>query len=304
MITALTDPSALLDVRVFRPEMAFPPLTDGMVECIRRYASEVTEPGGTSIFTRGQRDVDMFVVLEGNINIYTADERNDIESVIDLCPRQFPGELNMLNDQGTLVGGRTTVDSVLLHVTRDNLQRLMRAEGEIANLIMQAFIWRRIGLMSQTRAGVILYGHEGDAETLKLQRCLIRNGYPHRLLPEPAHESAPADTSFSAKQDSWPAVSFNDGRLLHRPTIAMLADELGITELPDASTIYDIGVVGAGPPVWPSASMLPRKVSQRLSSKASLPADRRPQVPRLRTTWAFPRGSQVKDSRTALGCNR
>jgi thioredoxin reductase (NADPH) len=27
----------------------------------------------------------------------------------------------------------------------------------------------------------------------------------------------------------------------------MLADELGITELPDASTIYDIAVVGAGP---------------------------------------------------------
>jgi thioredoxin reductase (NADPH) len=222
MITAFTDPSALLDVPVFRPEMAFPPLADGMVECIRRYASEVTEPGGTSIFTRGQHDVDMFVVLEGNINIYTADERNDIESVIDLGLHQFTGELNMLNDQATLVGGRTTVDSVLLRVTRDNLQRLMRAGGEMANLIMQAFIWRRIGLMSQTRAGVILYGHEGDAETLKLQRFLIRNGYPHRLLPEPAHESDLPVRLFLQNRTPGPLLVSTMGALLHRPTIAVV----------------------------------------------------------------------------------
>ena len=55
----------------------------------------------------------------------------------------------MLNDQPTLVGARTTVPSVLLRVTRGDLRRLMRAEGEIANLILQAFIWRRIGLASR-----------------------------------------------------------------------------------------------------------------------------------------------------------
>ena len=123
----------------------------------------------------------------------------------------------------------------------------MRAEGEIANLIMQAFIWRRIGLMWQSRVGVILYGHVADADTLKLQRFLTRNGYPHRLLPGPVQESPLAGTYVSAERDSWPAIGFNDGRLLHRPTIAMLADVLGITELPDASTIYDVAVVGAGP---------------------------------------------------------
>ncbi len=32
------------DFPAFRPEMAFPPLTDAMVETIRAYASEVTEP--------------------------------------------------------------------------------------------------------------------------------------------------------------------------------------------------------------------------------------------------------------------
>jgi thioredoxin reductase (NADPH) len=61
------------------------------------------------------------------------------------------------------VSARTTVESVLLGLTRADLQRLMRAEGEVANLIMQALIWRRIGL-GHSRADVTLIGNEGDAE--------------------------------------------------------------------------------------------------------------------------------------------
>ena len=44
-----------------------------------------------------------------------------------------------------------------------------------------------------------------------------------------------------------PAVQLSDGRVLHQPTIAQIADELGITELPDPELIYDVAVVGAGP---------------------------------------------------------
>src|SRR4051794_30247274 len=180
MATAFSDPSAQLDFPTFRPEMAFPPLTDAMIEIIRGYASEVTEPAGITIFARGERSTDMFVVLEGNVNVYISEESTN-ETVADLGDHQFTGELNMLNDQPTLVGGRTTVPSVLLRVKRSDLRRLMRAEGEIANLILQAFIWRRIGLASQIKVGVTLIGQEGGAETLKLQRFLRRNGYPHHM---------------------------------------------------------------------------------------------------------------------------
>ena len=42
-------------------------------------------------------------------------------------------------------------------------------------------------------------------------------------------------------------MTLTDGRMLYRPTIAQLADELGITELPEPEMIYDVAVVGAGP---------------------------------------------------------
>jgi thioredoxin reductase (NADPH) len=245
MATAFTDPSAQLDFPAFRPEMAFPPLTDAMIETIRAYASEVAEPAGITIFARGERGTDMFVVLEGNVTIYTGDDENKGETVIDLGDHQFTGELNMLNDQPTLVGARTTVPSLLLRVTRSDLRRLMRAEGEIANLILQAFIWRRIGLASQTKVGVTLIGYEGEAETLKLQRFLRRNGYPHHVGSVEAYKTSSAIPSLET--DSWPAVIFSDGRVLHRPKVSKLADELGISELPDKSRTYDVAVVGAGP---------------------------------------------------------
>lgn len=281
--------------------MAFPLLTNDMIDNIRGYASEFTVPAGASIFSRGQRGIDMFVVLEGTVNIYTGEELNEIQSVIDLGHHQFTGELNMLNDQPSLVGARTTVPSVLLRVTREKLRRLMRAEGEIANLVLQAFIWRRIGLASEAKVGVTLIGHEGDAETLKLQRFLRRNGYPHHLASEQAYESSSAVSS--VPPDSWPAVIFNDGRAIHRPTIARLADELGISELPDGNTIYDVAVVGAGPAGLPPLSTLPRRVSPRLSSRASLREDRRAQVPRSKTILVSPPASQGTDWRIVPRCN-
>src|SRR3954462_2054976 len=121
----------------------------------------------------------------------------------------------------------------------------MRAEGEIANLILQAFIWRRIGLASQIRVGVTLIGHEGGAETLKLQRFLRRNGYPHQMASVEAYKRSSVLPALDA--DSCPAVVFSDGRVLYRPTVSKLADELGIWEWPDKGTIYDVVFVGAGP---------------------------------------------------------
>jgi hypothetical protein len=246
----------------------------------------------------------MFVVLEGTVNIYTGDEKNDIESVIDLTHHQFTGELNMLNDQRAPVGGRTTADSVLLRVTRDNLQHFTRAEGEVANLIMQAFIWRRIGLASRTRAGVILTGDEGDAETLKLQRFLRRNGYPHRVVSEQAYESSPCDDVCFCAAGLLAGCCF---RRWARCCIVLPSLCSGTNSASPSCRMRTQTMTwplsGSGPLVWRRLSMLYRRVCQRLSSKASPRADRRAQVPKSRTISAFPRKSQVKGWPTVLGCN-
>jgi thioredoxin reductase (NADPH) len=60
-------------------------------------------------------------------------------------------------------------------------------------------------------------------------------------------EAALVDDGLLDVESTLPAVALSDGRTLYRPTITELADELGITELPDPDMIYDVTVVGAGP---------------------------------------------------------
>jgi hypothetical protein len=51
-----------------RPDLAFPKLTEDMVEGLRTYGKEETFPANIALFTHGQRGADMFVVLDGQID--------------------------------------------------------------------------------------------------------------------------------------------------------------------------------------------------------------------------------------------
>ena len=236
------------DAPAFRPEMAFPTLSEEMVVRLQGYGRKESCRAGTALWARGDREVDMFVVIEGSVEVNAQAEHEGRKVLATLRERQFSGELDLLSSRRTLVDGCALTDCVLLRVPRLELQRLMRSEGDIANLIMQATIWRRLGIIERSAAGIVLLGRSTAAETLHLQRFLIRNGYPYRLLEPTAEQFAHADAeASSAEQYLIPAVIFPAGRVLHQPSIAELADELGLTELLDPETTFDLAVVGAGP---------------------------------------------------------
>jgi thioredoxin reductase (NADPH) len=231
----------------FRPELAYPKLTEEMVERLRAYGQEETFPAGILLFRQGDRQIDMFVVLDGALDI-TLPAANGVPQIIAHHESlEFSGEMNLLNSQGSLVEGRTVAASRLLRIPRSELQRLMRAEGDIANLIAQAAVWRRIGIIGDENGGIVLMGEAGDVETTHLQRFLVRNNYPHRIVAPSLAQPAPDGIAPSEGASMVPAVVLSDGRTLHRPSITQLADELGIAELPDPAMIYDVTVVGAGP---------------------------------------------------------
>jgi len=231
----------------FRPDLAFAKLTEDMLERLRPYGREEAFPADVTLFTHGERQVDMFVVLDGQVDISLPAKDGESKIIARHRRLDFSGELNLLTSQGSLVDARTVSESRLLRIPRNELQRLMRAEGDIANLITSAVIWRRIGILGETTSGVVLMGHASDGETTQLQRFLIRNNYPHRIVEAPAEEATLPAYNLSDPEPTLPAVVLSDGRILRRPTITQLADELGITELPDPEMIYDVTVVGAGP---------------------------------------------------------
>ena len=224
----------------FRWELAFPELNEEMVERLRGYGNQETFSAGTRLYTHGDCRIDMFVVLDGEVSIFLRSPERDANVFVRHHKHNFTGEFNLLNSQGAVVEARTTVPSTLLRISRAQLERLMRAEGDIANVIVAAAIWRRIGIVQAASSGVTLRGTAGDDQMLFLQRFFVRNNYPHKIevvsAEDPYLDTAPL-----------PAVILADGRSISQPSIPELADVLGITELPDPKMLYDVAVVGAGP---------------------------------------------------------
>jgi thioredoxin reductase (NADPH) len=227
----------------FRPDLAFPKLTEEMVERLKPYGREEMFSADQKLYACGDRYIDMFVVLEGEVNIFLPSSNGGVKIYTQHRKFNFTGEINLLTSQRAVAQARTARESRLLRIDHKQLQPLMRAEGDIANLIVQAVVWRRIGLMRDTSTGVILMGQPNDAQTTLLQRFFIRNNYPYRM-EEAAAEAAVGTADGLAR---LPAVQLSDGRVLRQPTIPQIADELGITELPDPELVYDVAVVGAGP---------------------------------------------------------
>jgi thioredoxin reductase (NADPH) len=230
-----------------RSAQTFPKLSSEMAARVAAFGTEEFAPAGTMVFERGQRRVDFFLVLEGEIEIFDLDRNHQPNVFTGHGERQFTGELDLFNDRQILVSGRTGRDSRLVRVARADFQRMIAAEPDIGEIIMRAFILRRVGLMLHSQGGVVLIGPGHGADTVRLQRFLSRNGYPHRLLDTDVDPDAEGFLEcFRLTPDQLPVVIADD-EALRNPSISALADRLGLSIAIDPEHVHDLTVVGAGP---------------------------------------------------------
>lgn len=231
-----------------RSAQTFPKLTPEQIERILRYGTIETFKEGEALFERGQRSVDFFVVLEGSVQITDPGTTGRTETIHIHAESQFTGELDLFNDREILVGGHAGSDSRIIRVKRADFRRLIEAESDIGEIIMRAFILRRVGLMRYSQGGVVLIGSAHGGDTLRIQRFLARNGYPHRMLDTDADPDAEGFLDcLSISPDQLPVVVLPGHSFLRNPKTPELADALGLTESFDPNRTYDLTVVGAGP---------------------------------------------------------
>lgn len=166
----------------FRPEMAFTVLSEGMVDILRSYGTVEHASEGETLFAQGARQVDMWVVIHGSIEVLVVGKSNQPEVIHTMHRYEFSGEFDMLNAQRTLANLRVAEDSELLRIPRAELRRIIGKEGEIANLMIQSLIWRRVGIIADKSSSIALIGCKDDAEVILLLRFFGRNLYPHRLF--------------------------------------------------------------------------------------------------------------------------
>ncbi len=230
-----------------RSAQTFPVLTEDQVSRIRAYGDVEDLPRGTILFERGERGVDFFLVLRGNIEIFDFDERGEPVVFTVHGENQFTGELDLFNQRQILVGGRTGKESTVVRLSRSAFNRMASTEQDIGEIIMRALILRRTGLILHAQAGVTLVGKQSARDLLRIQRFLSRNGYPCQFVDEVSEDAQQLSLQHGFDLDGEPTVVTADGTVFHNPSIAELGDRLGLTENIDKDHLHDLAVIGAGP---------------------------------------------------------
>src|SRR5947209_4186730 len=118
-----------------RIEQTFPRLTDSQIESIRPFGEELELDSGHWLFQRGDREIDFWVVLRGAIEIFETEPCGGEKIFVVLNERSFTGELHLFNSNKTLVGGRTSGSTRVIHVKRKNFRPLLNADPDLAEVI-------------------------------------------------------------------------------------------------------------------------------------------------------------------------
>lgn len=230
-----------------REEQTFPRLTDDQVARAKPFGVVEALQANTVLFERGERTVDFFIVLTGNIEIYHH-TREGVQVITVHGVHQFTGELDLFNDRQILVGGRMGEDGTVIRISRESFRKLITAEPDIGELVTRAFILRRVGLISHKQGSVSLLIKQQCADSLRIARFLRRNGYPLEMLDCKTDACSEMLKHYAIAENKLPAVLIHLGeRVLCNPTNYDLAVALGLIEEIDTNHVYDVAVVGGGP---------------------------------------------------------
>jgi thioredoxin reductase (NADPH) len=242
------DSNEIPDEPYERAAQAFPQLDDDMAARVASYGEEELVTQGTLLFERGQRGIDFFLIIDGEIEIFDTDDQGKCRIVTTHRAGQFTGELHLLNGRQTLLSARASIDTRLVRIKPAGFRRLISGEQDIAEIILRALILRRVGSLQRRRGAISVIGSGHGGDTLRVQQFLTRNAYPFHLLDVDvdAHARELLDNN-SLAPAQFPVVLSPGKPALFNPSNATLADELGLAESIDPEHVYDVAVVGAGP---------------------------------------------------------
>ena len=97
-------------------------------------------------------------------------------------PGQFTGETTMISGRRALVRARATQPGEVIELDREHLLALVQTDSELSEILMRAFILRRVELVAHGFGDVALVGSRHSSDTLRIKEFLTRNGHPYAYI--------------------------------------------------------------------------------------------------------------------------
>ncbi len=240
-----TPPRPVIETRY---DQMFPTLEAAEVDRMRRFGEARTYDAGARLLEAGEISPGMIVILSGEVRVTQHNVLGRDQPVVTHGPGSFMGELAQLSGRPALVDALAIGPVEALVIPSPRLRDVLVAEAELGERIMRALILRRVGLFESGIAGPVVVGHAGHGDVLRLLEFLRRNGHPHQML-DPDTDSCATTLldRFHVDPSQLPIVVCPNGQMLRNPSEGELARCLGLVRPIDATTVYDVAIVGAGP---------------------------------------------------------
>ena len=226
---------------------AFPLLTPAQIDRLRPHGKLRHVDAGEVLFEPGDSNVPVYVVLSGGLDILQPCPK-DARTLVRHVPGSITGEFAVISGQRALLRGQVIASGEFLQIASGEFRALVAKDAELGDILMKAYILRRMLLISEEASNVLVLGSLNCANTLRAREFLGRNGYPYKFIDLDTDERSQSILDhFQVKVDEVPVVICNGRSVLRNPSIRELADCLGLNVSIDESQVRDLVVVGAGP---------------------------------------------------------
>jgi thioredoxin reductase (NADPH) len=244
----MTDKSPLIpSATSTRAEQIVPTLTADQIARVAAHGRVRRVQRGEVLVEAGVRAARFFVVTAGQIEIVRPSGSTE-ELLAVYGPGMFTGEITLLSGRRGFAQIRVGQSGEVIEVGREHLLALVQTDSELSDILMRAFILRRVELIARGIGDVVLIGSSHCAETIRIKEFLTRNGHPYSSidLDREADVQELLD-HFHVSVADVPVLICRGESVLRNPTNQQIADCLGFNEAIDQTQIRDLVIVGAGP---------------------------------------------------------
>jgi len=230
-----------------REEQMFPTLTTAQMARIARHGHVRQVARGAVLVEPGEQTARFFVVTEGQVEIVRPVGAAEDPMAV-LRPGQFTGEVNMLSGRRGFARIRAIAPGAVIEVDREVLLTLVQTDSDLGEILMRAFLLRRVELIARGLGDVVVVGSSHSPGTLRIREFLTRNGHPYASL-DLDRDASVQDLldRFQVGIADLPVVICRGTGVLRNPTNQQIADCLGFNDAIDRSRVRDLVVAGAGP---------------------------------------------------------
>jgi thioredoxin reductase (NADPH) len=230
-----------------REEHVFPTLTAAQIARIEAHGRRRAIALGDVLVEAGAKIVPFLVVVSGEIQVLRPSGGTEM-LIVSHRPGQFSGEGNMLTGRRSLARVRVSEPGEVIELDRERLLDLIQTDAELSEILMRAFILRRIKLIAGGLGDVVLIGSMHCGGTLRVREFLRRNGHPYHYVDlDRDLDAQELLDRFHVSAADVPVLICRGDAVLRNPSNQKIAECLGFNDAIDQTHVRDLVIVGAGP---------------------------------------------------------